>query len=104
MAGGPVARSSVAGAAGFSAGQAITIDSAANQETAVVASMTGGRSGASITVAAPLKLAHAAGAQVSGTGITLKAALTRAHAKGVQVTSEVPTPGAPNRYYARGQS
>ncbi len=66
----------VASAIGFSAGQTITIDSGANHETAVVASTTGGRrggGGATITVAAPLTLAHAAGAQVSGTGITLTA-------------------------------
>ena len=92
----------VASAAGFSAGQTITIDSGANHETAVVASATaGGRGGATITVAAPLTLAHAAGAQISGTGITLTAALTRAHAGGAQVASNLPTPGAPNQYYVR---
>ena len=91
----------VASAIGFSAGQTITIDSGANHETAVVASTTGGRGGATITVAAPLTFAHAAGAQVSGTGITLTAALTQAHASGAQVASNVPTPGAPNQYYRR---
>jgi hypothetical protein len=94
----------VAGGAGFTAGQTITIDSGANQETAVVASATGGGrggrgGGATITVAAPLKSAHTAGAQVSGSGITLTAALTRAHASGAQVSSDAPTPGAPNKYY-----
>jgi hypothetical protein len=101
----------VASGAGFSAGQTITIDSGANHETAVVASTTGGgrggRGGAgagpTITVAAPLTLAHAAGAQVSGTGITVSAALTRAHASGAQVASNLPTPGAPNQYYRRRQ-
>lgn len=97
----------VAGGMGFGAGQTITIDSGANQETAVVASTgRGGRGGAgggpgggaTITVAAPLKLAHAGGAQVSGTGITLTAALTMSHASGAQVAGDVPTPGAPNRY------
>ncbi len=93
----------VASAIGFSAGQTITIDSGANHETAVVVATGrgGGRGGATITVAAPLTLAHAAGAQVSGTGITLTAALTRAHASGAQVADNVPTPGAPNRYYRR---
>jgi hypothetical protein len=98
----------VAGGAGFTAGQTITIDSGANQETAVVAATTGGGrggrgggpgAGATITVAAPLKSAHAAGAQVSGTGITLTAALTQAHASGAPVASDVSTPGAPNKYY-----
>jgi hypothetical protein len=91
----------VAGAIGFSAGQTISIDGGANHETAVVVSVTGGRGGARITVAAPLTFAHAAGAQISGTGITLTAALTRAHASGAQVATDVPTPGAPNKYSRR---
>jgi hypothetical protein len=100
----------VASGAGFTAGQTITIDSGANQETAVVAATTfggrgGGRggpgAGATITVAAPLKSAHAAGAQVSGSGITLTAALTQAHASGAQVAGNAPTPGAPNKYDRR---
>ena len=91
----------VASVTGFTAGQTITIDSGANHETAVVASTTGGRGGATITVAAPLTFAHAAGAQVSGSGITLTAALTQAHANGALVASHAPTPGAPNQYYRR---
>jgi len=90
----------VPSATGFSAGHTIAIDSGANRETAVVVSTTGGRGGATITVA-PLTLAHAAGAQVSGTGITLTGALTKAHASGAPVSSGVPTPGAPNQYYRR---
>jgi hypothetical protein len=92
---------SLPSATGFIAGQTIAIDSGANRETAVVVSTAGGRGGATVTVASPLGFAHAAGAQVSGSGITLTAALTRAHAVGAQVTSEVPTPGAPNKYYGR---
>jgi hypothetical protein len=97
----------VAGVAGFSAGHAITIGSGANAESAVVVSSAGGGRGggrggaptpATMTVAAPLRFAHAAGAQVSGTGITLTAPLTRAHAIGVPVATNVPTPGAPNKY------
>jgi hypothetical protein len=87
-------------AIGFTAGQTITIDSGPISETAVVAS--GSRRGApAITVTEPLKVAHGAGAQVSGTGITLTAALVREHASGAQVADNVPTPGAPNRYYRR---
>jgi hypothetical protein len=106
----------VANATGFSAGQTITIDSGANLETAVVASVTGGgrgrggfgggrggAGGASITVTAPLTIAHAVGAQVSGSGITLTGALTKAHASGAQVGSNGPTPGAPNQFARRGQ-
>jgi hypothetical protein len=96
----------VASGIGFTAGQTITIDSGANHETAVVASTTGGGrgggrggAGATITVAAPLKFAHAPSAQVSGSGITLTTALTQPHAGGAQVASNVPTPGAPNKYY-----
>jgi hypothetical protein len=90
----------VANAFGFRPGQTITIESGASSEMAVVAS--GGRRGApAITVAEPLKYAHGAGAQVSGTGITLTTALTRVHASGAQVSDNVPTPGAPNRYYRR---
>jgi hypothetical protein len=93
----------VAGATGFSAGQTISVDSGANHETAVVSSISGGRGGARITLAAPLVSGHAAGAQVSGTGITLTTALTRAHASGGPVAASVPTPGAPNKYYRRSQ-
>ena len=107
----------VANAIGFNAGQTITIDGGANLETAVVASVTGGGrgrggfgggrggagGGASITVAEPLKMAHAEGAQVSGSGITLAGALTKAHASGAQVGSNGPTPGAPNQFARRGQ-
>jgi len=90
----------VAGAIGFRNGQTITIGSGTDSETAVIASVR--RFGAtSITVSAPLRRAHAAGGQVSGTGITLTSALTRAHAIGAQVTDNVPTPGAPNRYYRK---
>jgi hypothetical protein len=96
----------VASAFGFTTGQAITVDSGANEESAVVASVAfggrGGRGGTtSITVTAPLKSAHAAGAAVTGSGITLSTALTRAHAAGSQVASDLPTPGAPNKYERR---
>lgn len=107
----------VAGVGGFSAGQAITIGSGANVETAVIVSTAlgrpagNGRGGAAptpavsatITVTAPLKMAHATGVQVSGSGITLTAPLTRAHALGAPVASHVPTPGSGNRY-GRGAS
>ncbi len=99
----------VAGGMGFTAGQTITIDSGGSQETAVVASTGrggpggpgGGPGGATVTVKAPLKSAHAVGAQVSGSGITLAAALTRAHASGSQVATNLPTPGEPNQYQRR---
>jgi len=97
----------VASGFGFVAGQAITIDSGANAETATVVSTTGGRGGrggpggGTITVGAPLKSAHAAGAQVSGTGITLSTGLTKAHASGATVADNVPTPGGPNKYSRR---
>jgi hypothetical protein len=91
----------VANAIGFAAGEPIVIDRGANHDTAVIVSTTGGRGGATITVAAPIAHAHAAGAEVSGTGITLTRALTKAHSGGAQVVSGAPTPGAPNKYYGR---
>jgi hypothetical protein len=89
----------VASIIGFSQGATITIDTGANAETAVVESTTPWDR--TITIAAPLTHAHAAGAQVSGTGITLANPLARAHASGAQVSDTVPTPGAPNRYFRR---
>jgi hypothetical protein len=91
----------VAGMTGIRVGQTITIGSGTNYETAVVVSNN--RFGATITVAAPLKFAHAVGEQVAGTGITLTAPLTRAHANVVQVAGSASTPGAPNHYYRRRQ-
>ena len=95
----------VASAVGFTAGQSISIGDGTNRESAVVVStIRGGRGGgATITIAAPLTFAHAAGAQVSGSGITLSAALFQAHAVGAQVVSGGPTPGAANKYYRIGQ-
>jgi len=108
----------VADVSGFNPGQTITIGG----EKATVASISGGRGGrnrrggimarrggqagqtpVSITVAAPLKSAHAVGTQVSGTGITLTRALTKAHENGAQVGGSEPTPGAPNQYNRRTQ-
>ncbi|HEY7117498.1 MAG TPA: arabinofuranosidase catalytic domain-containing protein [Tepidisphaeraceae bacterium] len=94
---------SAASAIGFSAGETIDVDTGSRHETAVVVSAAGGRGGARITVAAPLGRPHAAGAPISGSGITLDAPLTRAHANGAAVASDVPTPGAPNKYQKRGK-
>jgi hypothetical protein len=103
----------VASAAGFSAGQTVTIGSGDSRETAVVSSVSGGGRGGqggrggfgpgTITVAAPLTMAHAVDTQVAGTGITLTGALTKAHESGAQVAGSVPTPGAPNQYRRRTQ-
>ena len=87
---------------GFSAGQTITIDAGANSETAVIASVNGW-DGPTITLAAPLSRTHDAGAQVSGSGINLATALTKTHSSGTQVTDNLPTPGAPNRYYIKAR-
>jgi hypothetical protein len=92
---------SVADVIGFSEGQTITIGSGADSETAVIDSINWW-GGATITLTAPLSHAHAAGAQVSGSGITLTTALTRTHSSGTQVSDNLPTPGAPNRYYRKG--
>ena len=90
----------VANGDGFRDGQTITIDDGANSEEAVIASVRR-FGGAEITITKPLAHAHAAGAQLSGSGITLTTATTRPHTSGVPVTGNVPTPGAPNRYYRK---
>jgi hypothetical protein len=79
-------------------GQSITIDSGANQETATIALVQGGRGGARITVTVPLKIAHPAGTLLAGSGITLMTPLAGAHPRGAVVAAELPTPGAANRY------
>lgn len=86
---------------GFAAGQTLEIDAGANRETATVAAIQGGRGGARLTVAAPLRYAHPAGTLIAGTGITLAAPLARAHAAGTQLITDLPTPGAPNRFPPR---
>jgi non-reducing end alpha-L-arabinofuranosidase len=58
---------------------------------------TGGASD-SITLLAPLKYTHVAGAQVSGSGITFTAPLTKHHNSGTQIMSGTPTPGKSNQY------
>jgi hypothetical protein len=93
----------------FIPGQTITIDSGANQETAVVVSGGGGRGGGArggsavitVTISTPLARAHEAGAQIAGTGITVMGALAKPHENGAPVASDLPTPGAPNRYAGR---
>ena len=98
----------VASPMGFTVGQTITIDNGSNLETAVITSITGGgrggqngQNGPSITINAPLTMAHAVGAQVSGTGITFTTPLTKAHNNGAQITNYLPTPGAPNQYTSK---
>jgi non-reducing end alpha-L-arabinofuranosidase len=90
----------VAVAIGFHEGQTISIDSGANAETAVIASISRFPAPA-IKVEAALRHGHAAHTQISGSGITISAPLARGHAIGAQVTDDVPTPGAPNRYYTK---
>lgn len=82
---------------GFTVGQTVAIDSGANAETAVIQTLTqgGGPNPSSITVTAPLTLAHAVNAQVAGSGIDLAAPLTKAHASGRSVSAVYPV-GATN--------
>jgi hypothetical protein len=88
----------VAATAGFVVGQSITVDGGPNQETATIAAVQGGRGGARITVTAPLRMAHPAGALLAGSGITLTTPLAGAHPRGAAVAGEVPTPGTANKY------
>jgi hypothetical protein len=100
----------VASVEGFNTGQTITIDGGTNLETGVVASIIAGRRrfgsrtlgpADSVTFAMPLKYAHAAGVQVSGSGITLAKPLTQVYDAGTHVADNLPTPGAPNKYYRK---
>ena len=92
----------VASTIGFSEGQTIIIGEDKNSETVVAASVSRFPT-PTINIAAPLKLAHAAGSQVSGTGITLTNALSRTHSRGTPITDNSPTPGAPNKYSRKSQ-
>ncbi|MFP5203985.1 MAG: arabinofuranosidase catalytic domain-containing protein, partial [Acidobacteriota bacterium] len=89
----------VAGIAGFSPHQTITIGSGASQEQAEVAGVD--RRDSTLTVAAPLTHAHAAGEPAAGTGITLAAPLAHAHRSEAQVAGSPSTPGAPNHYFRK---
>jgi len=100
----------VTGIEGFKAGQPITIDEGTNLETAVIASIAAGRRrfgsrtagpADSVTFTMPLKHAHDQGALVSGSGISLEKPLSRAHDAGTQVADNLPTPGAPNKYFPK---
>ena len=98
----------VASIAGFAAGQVISIDRGANVEPAQIVSTAGGGRGgggaptsATITLATPLRFAHAVGAEVTGSGITLAAPLGKAHAAGARVATAAPTPGSANQYIRR---
>jgi hypothetical protein len=92
----------VALAFGFNTGQAITIGSGADAETAIIAGVS--RRGArNITVSKPLKSVHASGDQVSGSGIALTTALRHAHARDASVAGNAATPDAPNQYEAQMQ-
>jgi hypothetical protein len=92
----------VASGQGFTASQSVTVDSGGNSESATIASVAGGRGGRGggvvMTLATPLRFAHASGVQVSGTGITFTTPLSKAHSSGTQVGTALPTPGAPNKY------
>lgn len=82
---------------GFNDGQTITIGSGANAETAKVAFVTPWDN--TLSFAAPLTHAHAAGTEVFGTGITLAGPLKRSHPSAAQVTGSISTPGLPNDYF-----
>ncbi len=78
----------VASVSGLVVGHNLVIDTGANLESDQIVSVgTAGASGAGVTLAAPLQLAHAAGATArdEGTGITLSAPLQFAHAASTAV-------------------
>ena len=51
-----------------------------------------------INLTTPIRGSFGAGTQVAGTGVTLAAPLKAAHAMGSPFTDNVPSPGAPNAY------
>ena len=82
----------VASVQGFSAGDSIRIDTGANQEEKVIASVgTAGANGSGLTLTTPLTIVHAVGAPVvnltnPNTGISFTPALDQPHAAGALVT------------------
>jgi len=81
----------LASATGVTAGSTLVIDSGANVESAVVASIV--TATRTVTFTAPLGVAHAAAATVvnGGTGITLAAPLAKAHTAGDAVAENAGT-------------
>ncbi len=75
----------VASVAGFAAGDTITVDSGANQETKIIQSVgTAGANGSGLTLTTPLSIVHGAGVAVldqsqPGTGVSFSPALTKGH-------------------------
>jgi hypothetical protein len=82
----------VASVQGFAPGHEVAIDTGANQETKVIASVgTAGANGSGFTLTTPLTIVHAVGAPVVNltnpdTGITFTPAVDRAHTAGALVT------------------
>ena len=82
----------VASVQGFSAGDSIRIDTGANQEEKVIASVgTAGATGSGLTLTTPLTIVHAVGAAVvnltnPNTGISFTPALVQPHAAAALVT------------------
>jgi hypothetical protein len=92
----------VADAIGFRDGETITIGSGTDQETASIVSVHPWGD-TLITLSKPLTHAHDKDTAVYGSGITLSAPLASKHAVGSPVSDNLPTPGAPNRYYKKAQ-
>jgi len=89
---------SVAGRKGFDKGQTVVIGEGAEAEEAVIADIHSRGASHWLVFAAPLQRPHAAGVAVSGTGLRSTGPLRQAHEAGVQITTDLPTPGKPNRY------
>ena len=81
----------VASISGLAAGLSLTIDTGANLETAVVASVgTAGAAGTGVTLTSALAFTHTGAAAITWvpTGITLTAPLTKAHQTGADVVTD----------------
>jgi hypothetical protein len=88
----------------FAVGQAVVIGSGADEEKGTVAAVDTAWRAGRLTLAAPLALAHDAGATVAGTGITFTGPLATSHPAGTVMTAagELATPGAANSGVGRG--
>ena len=93
----------VAATAGFVVGQSITIDSGANQETATIAAGTGRPRRRPYHRDGAAQDAHPAGTPLAGSGITLTTPLAGTYPRGAVVTTDLPTPGAANKYPTRAR-
>lgn len=80
----------------FVQGQTATIRDANGSEEVTIASV--GTWSNRLTLSAPLTHTYLSGAEIFGSGLTLVTPLAESHPAGSQIVTDLPTPGAPNRF------